>query len=261
MQPRLFKVRDRRQKGWFYLDNEYLNGYAKIFGAIGTAIYVSLCRHADNETQECFPSMELIGSELSISRNTITKYIRLFEQYRLITVEREKDNTGKWKNNTYFLLDKSEWTPHAQPLGTVSHAQPMTEPCTTVDKNHAQPLGNKETHINYTHRTRLTSATRPKKGVVFTPLGAELLKAFGESVDPKNKTYYSNTTQRGACDFLIAEYGYERVLGAVKALPQINQQKLYLRQITTPYELKENWVKIVNAFAQKKNDTKYKVAF
>ena len=145
MQSRLFKVRDRRQKGWIYLDNEYLNGYAKIFGAIGTAIYVSHCRHADNETQECFPSMELIGEELSISRNTIAKYIKLFEGYQLITVEREKDFRGKWKNNTYFLLDKTEWKPHAQPLSMDSHAQPLTPPCTTADKIHAQPLRNKET--------------------------------------------------------------------------------------------------------------------
>lgn len=103
------------------------------------------------------------------------------------------------------------------------------------------------------------SAPRTTKNA-YTSLGADVLKAF-EEVDPKNKTYYSNTTQRKACDFLISEYGLERVLGAVKVLPQINKQKLYLRQITTPYELQENWVKIINALAQKKSDPKYKVAF
>ena len=77
-QQNLFKIRDRRQKGWFYLDNEYLNGYARVFGAVGTAIYVSLCRHADNETQQCFPSVELVAEELCIGRNTVTKYIKLF---------------------------------------------------------------------------------------------------------------------------------------------------------------------------------------
>ena len=57
---RTFEVRDRREKGWFYIDNEYLNGFAKHFGAIGTAIYVSLCRHADGE-QKCYPSQKLIA--------------------------------------------------------------------------------------------------------------------------------------------------------------------------------------------------------
>lgn len=83
--------------------------------------------------------------------------------------------------------------------------------------------------------------------------GAEVLKAF-ETVDPKNKTYYGNKTQRAACDFLISEYGLEKVLSAVAMLPQINQQKLYIKQITTPWELKEGWVKIGNALRQLKDN-------
>ena len=77
-QQNLFKGRDKRNKGWFWMDNDYLNGYAKIFGAVGTAIYVSLCRHADNDTQKCFPAMELMAEELGITRNTISKYIKIF---------------------------------------------------------------------------------------------------------------------------------------------------------------------------------------
>lgn len=107
-----------------------------------------------------------------------------------------------------------------------------------------------------------TSATRKKKSSEFTPIGADVLKAF-EEIDGKNKTYYQNTTQRAACDFLVGEYGLEKVLQAIKILPQINQQKLYIKQITTPYELKENWVKIGNAVRQNQQEKKdkYKVAF
>lgn len=83
----------------------------------------------------------------------------------------------------------------------------------------------------------------------FNALGSEILKAF-EEVDPKNKTYYGNKTQRSACDFLLEEYGLEKVLKAIKILPQINSKKLYIKQITTPYDLKENWVKIGNAIRQ-----------
>ena len=138
------------------MDNEYLNGYAKIFGAVGTAIYVSLCRHADSKTQKCFPSMELIGEELNISRNTISKYIKLFEKNRLIATEREKDDeTKQWKSTIYYLLDKTEWLPHAQQMGVEFHAQPLTEPCSTIDKSHAQPLGNKDTHSINTNITIL----------------------------------------------------------------------------------------------------------
>ncbi len=103
-----------------------------------------------------------------------------------------------------------------------------------------------------------TSAPRTKKVSVFNPLGGEVLKAFADFVDPKNKTYYSNTTQRSACDFLISEYGLEKVIQAIKILPQINQQKLYIKQIMTPFDLKENWVKIGNALKQKGDITSKK---
>ena len=87
----------------------------------------------------------------------------------------------------------------------------------------------------------------------YNPLGGSVLKSF-EEIDPKNKTYYNNKTQRSACDFLIEEYGLDKVLQAIKILPQINTKKLYIKQITTPYELKENWIKIGNALKQQKND-------
>lgn len=102
-----FKVRDRRNKGWFFMDNDYLNGYAKHFGAIGTAIYVSLCRHANGE-QKCFPSQKLIAEELNIGERTVRNYLNLFVEHRLITVDKER-KSGKWLNNVYTLLDKDEW--------------------------------------------------------------------------------------------------------------------------------------------------------
>ena len=86
------------------MDNEYLNEYAKYFGPVGTAIYVSLCRHADNDTQKCFPAMELIAEEVGTSINTVKKYIALFAKYRLIAVERERDVISKkWLNNVYTI--------------------------------------------------------------------------------------------------------------------------------------------------------------
>jgi hypothetical protein len=88
----------------------------------------------------------------------------------------------------------------------------------------------------------------------FTQKGAEIIKAF-EAVDPKNKTYYANKTQRAACDFLIKEYTLEKTLDLISHIPEINKQKLYIGQITTPHELKLNWVKLENAFYQSQNES------
>jgi hypothetical protein len=100
-----------------------------------------------------------------------------------------------------------------------------------------------------------TSAPRTKKTTKYHPLTAEVIKAF-ESIDPKNKTMYGNITQRKASTFLIEEYGIERVTKAISLLPQINQQNLYISQITTPYELQQNWVKLGNAYKKKQNQLK-----
>ena len=95
MEKELIKIRDKRNKEWFIIDNAYLNGYAKIFGAVGTAIYISLCRHANNETQECFPSQELIAKELGITDRTVRNYIKKFEEWNLILVKRKKSKKRK----------------------------------------------------------------------------------------------------------------------------------------------------------------------
>jgi len=102
-----YKVRDKRNRGWFYMDNEYLNGLGKHLGVTGIAIYVSLCRHADNE-QKCFPAQETIAEELGCSVATIKRYLRLLTKHNVIAIERVKKGR-KWAHNVYYLLDKSEW--------------------------------------------------------------------------------------------------------------------------------------------------------
>ena len=109
MQQQLFKVRDKRNKGWFWMDNEYLNGWARYFGATGTAIYVSLCRHSNNKTKECFPAQKQIAEELTIDERTVRRYLGLFQKCGLISIKRERRKDKKWANNIYTLLDKEHW--------------------------------------------------------------------------------------------------------------------------------------------------------
>lgn len=95
----------------------------------------------------------------------------------------------------------------------------------------------------------------------FNPLGAEILKEM-ETVDPKNKTYYANTTQRKACDFLLDEYGLEEVKKRIMVLPKTNKMP-YFPTITTPVQLKDKWVQLQDAVERKRGELKEKnkVAF
>ena len=77
------KIRDLRHKEKFVVDDEYLNGYAKICGWQATLVYLSLCRHASRE-QSCFPSLKLIAKEHSVSKDTILRGIKILSEWNII---------------------------------------------------------------------------------------------------------------------------------------------------------------------------------
>lgn len=86
----------------------------------------------------------------------------------------------------------------------------------------------------------------------YSQLGAEVIKAF-EVVDPKNKNYYSNTSQRAAADFLVNEYGLEEVKKRISVLPKTNKIP-YFPTITTPVQLRDKWVQLQDAADRKKSE-------
>jgi biotin operon repressor len=108
MKEEKFKVRDFRNKGFFTLDDAYLNGYAKYLGALATAVYISLCRHADKE-QTCFPSQKKIAEEHGMTDRTVRTKIKDLTDWNIIRVESVRSKGGIFMSSIYFLLDKSEW--------------------------------------------------------------------------------------------------------------------------------------------------------
>lgn len=98
-----FKVRDKRKDGRYYIDNEFLNGYAKKVGWQGQVVYNALCRHAKKET--CFPKQEHLAVELGIGIASVKRGVKALKEYNIIGVERR----GKKQSNIYILLDRSEW--------------------------------------------------------------------------------------------------------------------------------------------------------
>lgn len=80
----------------------------------------------------------------------------------------------------------------------------------------------------------------------------EVIKEF-EAIDPKNKTYYNNKSQRAACDFLLAEYGLEEIKKRIEVLPKTNTMP-YFPNITTPCQLRDSWVKLNNQIERHKTE-------
>ncbi len=104
----LFKVRNRANKGWSHFDNNFIDQYTPVLGAITGAVYMTLCRHADMY-QKCFPSERVIANELDLSERTVRSKIKILKQLNIIAIEKSWGLGGKFRNNIYWLVDKSEW--------------------------------------------------------------------------------------------------------------------------------------------------------
>ena len=149
---RPFEVRDLRSKGFFVVDDIYLNGFAKFLGPIGSAVYFSLCRHADKE-QLSFPSQKQIAREYGMDERTVRRYLKKLIEMKLIATERVRSDEGTWERNRYYLLDKKGWM--KPPEDTESYGSPADS---NVENQRAySPI--KDTHIKDTHILSLNSVT------------------------------------------------------------------------------------------------------
>lgn len=232
-------IRDKREKNWFYVDNEYLNGYARILGGNCTLTYLSLCRHAREDDQTCFPQMRTIAYENGISVKSVERALKTLQEWGIIEVEKRKDpDTKRQMSNVYTLLSKSVWREKPTDKNptdsqSVGKADRQNEPEPT-DKSRPTPVLHNNTKYNNTQEQYYCNPQEI----------AEVIKHFATFIDPKNKLYYANTTQRGAADFLITEYGFEKVLSAIEAIPKLKKVSSYFPSITTPVELRDKWKKI-----------------
>lgn len=86
----------------------------------------------------------------------------------------------------------------------------------------------------------------------FNPLGAEVIYEM-INIDPKNKTYYGNKTQRAACDFLIEEYGLQETKNRILIINKTNGIPFF-PTITTPVQLRDKWVQLEKAMERHKKE-------
>lgn len=199
-------IRDNRDKHWFWLDSEYLNGYAKHLGVNCTVVYISLCRHANNDTQKCFPSMELIGEENKIHRTTVLKAIKKLEEWGLIKIEKRKSLNGKQVNNIYTLTSKKLWKPKPEEVRVVKNN--TEEPCQFQNKTVSVSEQNRVAKIdsNYTKLTTLNNKTQSDSKIIF------------EYWNNSNIIHHSKLTEKTTRKIksILKDYSLEEVKEAIK---------------------------------------------
>lgn len=104
---------------------------------------------------------------------------------------------------------------------------------------------------NTTEREKLFLKSQLEKKV------GEIIKEF-ESIDPKNKMYYQRKIQREACKFLIENYTFEKTIEMIKIIPVVKNKISYFPSITSPLDLQEKWMKVLDAVERFKLQSKPK---
>jgi len=251
------RIIDRRIKEKFMMDDTYLNGQAKLCGWQGTIVYLSLCRHAGKD-QECFPSINLMAEEHAVSRPTILKGIDNLSNRNVIKVEKARTKNGQWLNNTYILLDKTEWDyskKESSQVNVVDSDQVNVVDSDVVNENtppsqrrlldQVNVVDTKETHIqgNTFKETHLSSKTSFAGREINDMI--ELFRAVNPNIDD----LFKNKTERKAIEFLLEKYGVEKTANTIRALPDIVTKK-YAPRIIKPTELRRDLGKLLIFVAQ-----------
>lgn len=214
------------------MDDEYLNGQAKLCGWQGTIVYTSLCRHA-NINQESFPSIKLMAEQHGVSRPTILKGIENLERRNVIEVKKTRTKDGKWLNNTYILLDKSGWDyTQVNVVDTASQVNENTQPSQRGLPDVVNVVDTKETHSEgNTYKETHPSEQSSQVGKV--------IELF-EKVNPSYEKLFANKTQRSACERLLKKWSLSEIKAVVGILPALNADQHAKGKSITPLQMEDN---------------------
>jgi len=93
------EIRDIRQPGWFFVDNEIIDVYGKEIGVYGIVVYAILARHASQDSQKAWPSIRHMAEMLGTGKKQIQNALLALKDVGLIHIERTN------RHNTYTLLN------------------------------------------------------------------------------------------------------------------------------------------------------------
>ena len=98
------QIKDRRKFSYTRIENSVIDNI-EIFDKNDLLCYMVLCRFADNETSECFPSYKTIADKMRVSVKTAINAVKSLESKGIIHIENRKDSKGGDTSNLYTILN------------------------------------------------------------------------------------------------------------------------------------------------------------
>jgi hypothetical protein len=150
MEDRTFAIRDNRQAGWWWANNDVIDVYGQELGTHGIAVYCVLARHANNRSQQCWPGVRRIAELIGTSPRHVTAALRRLEAAGLVQIK-----TCAGHGNVYTLVNPGGGggaAPEAAAEAVTAPATPVTAPVTPVLPERSQ----NKTHTNQTQNNTST---------------------------------------------------------------------------------------------------------
>lgn len=238
------------ENGYTKIANELLEAFCRnpkiLRGALFPVIAVVLRQtYGWNKKQDAISISQFV-EKTGYSKRTIIYALQELEAKNVLIIKRGTSQKTKDANIISINKDYKTWVVQNSALPVKKNrgsAKLRKKVVQNSVKNVQSFAHTKET--NTKEKTKdtcevISSTIKTMKTTKHNPLGAEVIKAF-EGIDPKNKKYYNNTTQREACDFLIDQYGLQVVVERIAIVSKTNGLP-YFPVITTPVQLRDKWV-------------------
>ena len=123
-----FEIRDERESGRFYLDDELIDDMGSIIGGDAVAVYAAIVRHGRRSNQSARPGLKRIAKKLDYSKQHVINQIKTLESQNMVHVIRRKVQSGQNLTNIYVLKNRKVWGGSPQHGQGVVHSMDKGSP-------------------------------------------------------------------------------------------------------------------------------------
>jgi predicted transcriptional regulator len=190
----LMTLKDRRKYGFFMIDNEVADDVRITHKEM--AVYMVLCRHLNQETGSCFPSLPTIGKKTGMSKNTVIKALNTLIDIGYVTKEKRSSKEQGDMSNVYYINDVHNLN---------GGVQEMNRGGSRDELGGVQEMNPNNTNLN---KTKLT-INNPRKNVSdsYSEDFENLWKTYPKKIDKKQGYKTFNTA--------IKKHSFEVIMSGV----------------------------------------------
>jgi hypothetical protein len=182
--PNGARLRDFREKRHYTIDNEFLDGdWGANIGPYAIAAYNVICRCANIQTGQAFPSYAYIAEKTGMSIRQAKRAVKQLLKIHIISIQK---NPGRGKTNICYLLDKKEWKKCAEksdsesPINAkkVTEGHSLKEKRVTVSPKRVPVSPKRVTHrhlpLHYISETKEVKLKKKKREILQVIPGSDL---------------------------------------------------------------------------------------